>query len=132
MLRQVITGGQTGVDQAAWRAARRAGLRTGGFMPLGFLTEDGPRPEFAPRFGAVALDSPSFDDRTRANVALADAALILADDHSGPGTLLTIDCCRSSGTPMLLVPPDSCEDPDSPARIAAWLSRHAEIGRAHV
>ena len=26
---------------------------------------------------------------------------------------------------MLLLPPDSCEDPDSPARIAAWLSRHA-------
>jgi len=34
----IISGGQTGADQAAWRAARSAGLPTGGVMPLGFLT----------------------------------------------------------------------------------------------
>jgi hypothetical protein len=47
MLDRIISGGQTGADQAGWRAARACGVPTGGFMPLGFLTEGGPRPEFA-------------------------------------------------------------------------------------
>ena len=46
MLQRVISGGQTGVDQAALRAAKAAGLETGGWMPLGWLTEECPRPEF--------------------------------------------------------------------------------------
>ena len=47
MLERVISGGQTGADQAGWRAARAFGIPTGGAMPKGFLTEDGPCPEFA-------------------------------------------------------------------------------------
>jgi hypothetical protein len=38
MIERVISGGQTGADQAGWRAARAAGIPTGGFMPKGFLT----------------------------------------------------------------------------------------------
>ena len=41
MLERVITRGQTGADQAAWRAAKAFGISTGGAMPLGFLTETG-------------------------------------------------------------------------------------------
>ena len=47
MIDRVISGGQTGADQAGWRAAKASGIPTGGWMPKGFLTEDGPRPEFA-------------------------------------------------------------------------------------
>jgi len=47
MLERVISGGQTGADQAGWRAARASGIPTGGAMPGGFLTEDGARPDFA-------------------------------------------------------------------------------------
>jgi hypothetical protein len=60
MLDRVITGGQSGADQAGWRAARAAGIPTGGFMPKGFLTEDGPRPEFAEEFGAVEMPTDSY------------------------------------------------------------------------
>ena len=55
MLDKVISGGQTGADQAGWRAARAVGIPTGGWMPLGFLTEDSPRPEFADLYGAHTL-----------------------------------------------------------------------------
>lgn len=57
ILDRVISGGQSGVDQAALRAARAAGIPTGGSMPRGFLTEDGPRPDFAELYGLVELDS---------------------------------------------------------------------------
>jgi hypothetical protein len=74
-LRKVISGGQTGADQAGWRAARRFGLQTGGAMPLGFLTEDGPRPDFADDFGAVQHPSPQYPPRTRVNATAADATI---------------------------------------------------------
>ena len=55
VLDRIISGGQTGADQAGWRAARACGIPTGGAMPKGFLTEDGPRPEFAGLYGAREL-----------------------------------------------------------------------------
>ncbi|MEO1088507.1 MAG: putative molybdenum carrier protein, partial [Acidobacteriota bacterium] len=40
-LATVISGGQTGVDRAALRAARRQGLEIGGWCPPGRVSEDG-------------------------------------------------------------------------------------------
>ncbi len=59
----IISGGQTGVDQSAWRAAAAFRVPTAGLMPLGFLTEDGPRPEFAGSI--VRSDFPSSKRNTR-------------------------------------------------------------------
>ena len=66
MLERVISGGQTGADQAGWRAARAYGIPTGGAMPKGFLTEDGPRPEFAELYGAVELPTRELPGADRA------------------------------------------------------------------
>lgn len=71
----VFSGGQTGVDQAAWRAARRCGLETGGMMPRGFKTEEGGRGEFARLYGAVESPSGHYPGRTMANVVASDLTL---------------------------------------------------------
>ena len=47
MVTMVISGGQTGADQAGWRAAEACGIPTGGWMPRGFLTEEGTERWFA-------------------------------------------------------------------------------------
>src|SRR3954464_2058117 len=73
MLTKVVSGGQTGADQAGWRAARAFGIPTGGFMPAGFLTEDGKRPDLAEAFGAVELTTADYPARPRRNAAEADA-----------------------------------------------------------
>lgn len=44
---KIVTGGQTGADQGALLAARAAGIATGGWAPLGWMTEDGPAPWLA-------------------------------------------------------------------------------------
>jgi hypothetical protein len=75
MLDRVISGGQTGPDQAGWRAARACGLATGGWMPLGFLTEAGPCPEFAELYGAVELPTADDPARTRKNVEDSDGTI---------------------------------------------------------
>ncbi len=120
MLRRIVTGGQTGADQGAWRAARALGVDTGGWMPRGFLTEDGPRPELADRFGAIALESDAYDDRTRANVRDSDGTLVFASENAGPGTRRTIDACRAIGRPLLIVDPEHGGEP-SPEDAAAWI-----------
>ena len=42
MLKKIISGGQTGADREALETARDLGIETGGFVPKGWLTEDGP------------------------------------------------------------------------------------------
>ncbi|MBV8128400.1 MAG: hypothetical protein JO114_12205 [Planctomycetaceae bacterium] len=58
MLMQINCGGQTGADQAAWRVAKAFGVRSGGRMPNGFLTADGPRPQFAEEYAATVPGAP--------------------------------------------------------------------------
>jgi hypothetical protein len=76
MLETIISGGQTGADQAGWRAAKRFGLKTGGWIPRGYLTEDRLRPEFAMHYGAIEHPSREYPPRTRANVRMADVTLV--------------------------------------------------------
>lgn len=68
----IRSGGQTGVDQAALRSAKRLGLTTGGWMPKGFLTEGGPRPEFAELYGMKEHASSAYPPRTHQNVQCSD------------------------------------------------------------
>ena len=51
MLEPVISGGQTGADQAGLRAAQACGIPTGDQAPRGWLTEAGP----APRAGGIRV-----------------------------------------------------------------------------
>jgi hypothetical protein len=49
MVRKIISGGQTGADQAGLAVAKRLGISTGGFMPKGLLTAAGPQPDLTRR-----------------------------------------------------------------------------------
>lgn len=127
---KVISGGQTGADQAGWRAAKMAGLETGGWMPKVFKTEAGPRPEFAELYGAQEHSSPAYPPRTRANVQWADATLVF--DTSGgaanlkglsPGSKLTVELARELDRPSLIMVTrlDEAIGPERAPAIALWL-----------
>lgn len=89
MLTKVISGGQTGADQAGLRAAKICGLETGGWMPKGYKTEAGPRPEFAELYGLRMLASDSYAERTKVNIWNSDATLLFTNDFAAtPGTKL--------------------------------------------
>lgn len=95
MLEEIRTGGQDGGDFAAWCAARAAGIRCAGTMPLGFRTASGDRPEYAAEFGAVENESREWPPRTEANVRDAAATLVFnAGPDWSPGTKLAVGVCR--------------------------------------
>lgn len=110
MIELVVSGGQTGADQAGWRAAKAAGIKTGGWMPKGFKTEDGPRPEFARLYGAKEHESPEYPPRTLANARMADATIWFGrGDSRGFGC--TERSCRKASRPIWTVLDPSEREP---------------------
>src|SRR5262249_32141614 len=106
-LDEVVTGGQTGADQGALRAARACGIPTGGWAPLGWLVEtpDGWDDVSAPwlaTFGVIECPEMGYAARTRANVRDSDATLWFGNYHT-PGGRATLDACRAQDKPFMLV-----------------------------
>jgi hypothetical protein len=93
-LYKVISGGQTGVDQAALRAAKSCGLLTGGYMPKGWLTLAGPKPEFQLKYRMVECSSPGYPARTYVNVKASHGTLRIAKNFDSPGELCTLKAIK--------------------------------------
>lgn len=130
MIDRIISGGQTGSDQAGWRAARAVGLPTGGWMPRGFLTEDGPRPEFAELYGAQEHLSPKYPPRTRTNIFWAHATFIFDTSESkslegmSRGTQLATRILMAYDKPSVIIATRLAEPPSPrrPEAFSAWLA----------
>lgn len=95
-LTKIVSGGQTGVDTGALLAANALGLETGGWAPLGWLTEDGPQEEFMLRMGLKECPRAGYPARTEMNVRDSDGTLILFNTGALEGGTYDTDCCASS------------------------------------
>jgi hypothetical protein len=71
-------------------------------MPLGFLTEEGPRPDFEELYGAVEMPTADYPARTRRNAADADATVWFGSTDT-PGARATLGACRGLSRPCLTV-----------------------------
>jgi hypothetical protein len=127
MLDKIVTCGQTGADQAAWRAAKAFGVPTGGWMPKGFLTEDGPRPEFAQQFGAAEMPTECHTRGTEQNVQNSDATLWLGETTTSSAQA-TVWACQRYTKPCLPIYPSATFEP---AHVARWISMN-DIRTLHV
>lgn len=101
MIEKVISGGQTGADIAGLRAAVTAGIPTGGFMPMGYRTLDGFRPEYEFEYNMIAIDTASYAERTRLNVMQSDCTVRFAYDFSTPGERCTMAAIRGYAKPYM-------------------------------
>ncbi|MGZ6044682.1 MAG: YpsA SLOG family protein [Isosphaeraceae bacterium] len=124
ILERVLSGGQTGADQAGWRAAKAVGIPTGGWMPKEFKTEDGARPEFAELYGAKEHESSNYSDRTAQNVHDSDVTIWLGRTSS-PGYAATHRATRRYRTSRaIFVAFDGCRA--APAgQILDWMAWHS-------
>lgn len=121
MLTLVISGGQTGPDQAALRAARAVGLASGGWAPKGWLVEtpDGRGERSAPwlaEYGLAECNISGYAARRRRNVRHSDGSLLLgrADSHGSVGL---INDCRKAFKPLFHVQAGITR----PTEAAAWV-----------
>lgn len=100
---KVISGCQTGADEAGLRAAHELGIPTGGTMPKGWKTQTGSRPDWGKKYGLSEHGSPKYPPRTRKNVIDADVTILFGDMNSS-GCRLTIKYCHENDRPYYVVP----------------------------
>jgi hypothetical protein len=117
MIEKIISGGQSGADQAGWRAASAFHLSTGGWMPRGFLTEDGPRPEFSGQYDAAEMPTEDYAARTERNVQDSDGTLWFGETTTA-GAQATVGACRNLRKPFMLVYPGASFEA---SHIAKWI-----------
>jgi hypothetical protein len=118
MLRKVISGGQTGADRAGLKAAKDAGLATGGWMPKGFKALDGDHPEFAQLYGIQEHPSPYYPPRTFRNVQESDGTVRFATRWNSLGEVCTMKAINKYGKPYFDV---DVLGETQPADLADWL-----------
>jgi hypothetical protein len=98
-VREIWSGGQTGVDRAALDAARELGLPTGGWVPRGRRAEDGVIPDTY--HGLWETESDDYGVRTSWNVRDCDATLIVCRGPLAGGSAYTRDEAVRLGRPWL-------------------------------
>jgi len=120
MLEKIISGGETGANQGGWRAAKAFGVVTGGWMPKGFLTDDGCHPEFAEQFAAAELPTDSELACTEQNVNDSDATVWFGRTTNS-GAHATVAACLALGKQYMPVYPGASFEP---SHIAAWIGEN--------
>jgi hypothetical protein len=127
--RIILAGGQTGVDQAAHRAAMAKSVLCAGWCPPGRTCETG---VIDPAFPLMETPTERSDDaldvprslRTKWNIRDSDASLILAPGGfaNDPGTGWAVNCAHQFKQPLLIADP---YDAGSLAMITGWLASRA-------
>ena len=99
-IHKIISGGQTGADQAALDAAIGMGIPHGGWIPKGRLTEEGPAPE---KYNLEEMETERYEKRTEQNVIDSDGTVIYSHGALSGGSLYTQEMAQKHGRPFLHV-----------------------------
>ena len=101
-IKTIISGGQTGADQAGLDFAISAGIPHGGWCPKGRRSEDGPIPS---KYSLQETLSDYYRDRTTRNVQDSDGTIVFISGsiEGEPGSALTLNLCKTHGRPNLLI-----------------------------
>jgi hypothetical protein len=126
ILKKIISGMQTGADIAGVKAAKLCGLETGGWIPKGFITEDGKRPEYKELYGAQEHFSTWYNPRTYDNARDSDGTISYAVSFASPGQQCTTKACRFHSKPLLkvLLTEGSLEAKITPQEIVDWINKN--------
>ena len=103
MIEKLVSGGQTGVDQAALQIAINFKILHGGWCPKGRLAENGVIPDI---YFLKETDSNDVSVRTKHNIRDSDGTLILIPNNNTDitdGTIFTIKEVKEQSKPHLII-----------------------------
>lgn len=115
----VFSGGQRlcGADQGGLAAARDRGLKTGGWAPKGWRTQNGTEPRLK-LLGLKEHKSWNYAPRTFSNVKDTDGTIRLAYNFNSPGESLTLKAINQYKKPYYDV---DLSDPDFIFEVVKWI-----------
>lgn len=121
MIEKIVSGGQTGVDQAALEVAIKLNIPLGGWCPKGRLAENGTIPV---KYPLVETESSDYSVRTKLNIRDSDGSLILVPKipiQTTDGTMLTLQEVKQQQKPHLII--DLSKKPNVEL-IVHWVSEN--------
>ncbi len=98
VIKRIISGGQTGADQAGLDVAIKHCIRHGGAIPKGRMTEDGVLPD---KYNLEEMSTKSYPKRTEKNVLDSKGTVILTHGKLTGGSLLTRKKALQHDKPVL-------------------------------
>jgi len=98
IISKLISGGQSGCDQAAWNAAIDLLFPYGGWVPKGRKYENGRIPDY---YIVKESSSSRYEPRTELNVQDSDVTLVFTRGEPSTGSKLTIEYAEVHNKPYL-------------------------------
>ncbi len=117
----IISGGQTGADQAALDAAIFLRFPHGGWINRGRKTEAGPLPN---KYLLKEIESSRYRDRTKKNILTSDGTLIFSFGPLTGGSALTEALAIRHDRPCLRLDLDLITATQAATALLAWLREH--------
>ncbi len=117
-IKKIISGGQTGADQAALDAAIEMGVEHGGWVPLGRMTEKG---RLSKRYNMKEINAIDYDQRTELNVMDSDGTLLFSKGEPAGGSALTKKLARKHLKPCLHIDVNEISEYKAVEIIRSWL-----------
>ena len=118
---KIISGGQTGADQAALDVAIELGIPHGGWIPKGRLTERGHLSEV---YKLEEMPTASYPKRTEQNILDSHGTLIISHGKLTGGSALTKKLANKHDRPFLHIDLDATNAFAAVKAISYWVSKH--------
>ena len=121
MISKIISGGQTGVDQAALDVAIALGIPHGGWIPKGRKTENGALPD---KYRLKEMPTSSYAKRTKQNVIDSEGTLIISLGPLTRGSELTHKTAMLHDRPCLHIDLGTLNTLQAAKTVRSWIVRH--------
>ena len=122
MIRKIISGGQTGADQAALDAAIKLGIPHGGWIPKGRLTEMGTLPD---KYRLTEMPDTGYAPRTEQNVIDSNGTLIVSHGPLSEGSEYTRQMAIKHHRPWLHIDLNQTPAFKSATLINSWINENS-------
>ena len=119
MVKKIISGGQTGADQAALDVAINLGIAYGGWIPKGRITENGVLDE---KYKLNEMKTSNYNRRTEQNVIDSDGTLIFSHGKLTGGSDYTREMALHHQRPFLHIDLNETIAFQAAQRIRSWIS----------
>ena len=121
MISKIISGGQTGVDQAALDVAIALGIPHGGWIPKGRKTENGALPD---KYRLKEMPTSSYTKRTNQNVIDSEGTLIISLGPLTRGSELTHKTAMLHDRPCLHIDLGTLNTLQVVKTVRSWIVHH--------
>ena len=121
MVKKIISGGQTGADQAALDIAIKLGIPHGGWVPKERRTEKG---QLDKKYQVLELETSNYNIRTEKNVMNSDGTLIFSHGSLSGGSEYTREMATFHNKPWLHIDLHKTIAFKAAEKIRAWIEEH--------